>query len=68
MIAPAADLFDVTTFAPMGRTVIRRSAMEPEPRFVPASLFDFPTEAGRRRKLDLSAMMEEDVERWDGLS
>lgn len=67
MIAPPAQLFDCTSTS---------GATEFEPRsiFAPMTLFDFcpemPRRATRQRSpaQELLILIEEDVERWDGLS
>jgi hypothetical protein len=63
MTTATAELFDAEVLA-----FAERSTFEAEPLSMPRSLFDFPRRRSRRRRPDLSARVEEDVERWDGLS
>jgi len=62
LLSPPAGLFDSV------RRILEVESFEPEPSPMPLGLFEFHTDAAPAQKHGLSLVLEEDLERWDGLS
>jgi hypothetical protein len=60
--SPPAGLFDSV----LG--ILEVESFESEPPSIPLGLFEFHTDAAPRQKQSVSIAVEEDLERWDGLS
>jgi len=62
LLSPPAGLFDSV------RRILEVESFEPEPSPMQLGLFEFRTDAAPARKQSISLVIEEDLERWDGLS